>query len=622
MCIERSIKTMNNNDLRKLGINAGQYNVKLLFNQTNVKSSYYCLNRIKCILTIYASWIKLNQTKQQSSNINIYDLINSSLSPHYAFSTFLHDFKYLTTNRELLGYDNIENGHHDIDQNVAIYQSSVYDNQSLLLSQTKEQENNEQNIDNDICDINTCFVESRHDRQKEYYTQFGDKLNQLFFTNSASSDHNESNESMTRLITAQEILDAAHSFVYHSMRIDINKLVNQNIASKNKTNTKDFKKLSHDYIGEELRNTIRKIKSSSKRYNDSNRYQSGVSKFMVNNEYKNAFDDQKEEQQDGNVVDRIICFVDGFFIELMKQGAGAYAIAKLGATMIPEEYDTDAFCDDFGDRAAGSNINNFLSLCADDQQEAILMNEIANNYYAIYTNASIQYSVGFRYFYWDFYKNNQDEVNVIAKRTSGQNITETNEGYKLCDWYIPSKYSTFKNEIINNTTAIFSIGDWNLTRDKAGVKLKAWLNDDYVRKLVVGKGLADDQWKESHKDKWLKLYGIADGTVITVYHIMALMFYCNYTAASYEFSATFRRIYWNESDASLKKRHSNLAQWARLLRECVDCWGLQMKVASEEMYFHGISKTMLFKSSTFRASGPVSTTVGLFRIFIFYSPLT
>ena len=610
---------MNNKDLRKFGIDCGGYNIKSLFGETNCKSSDYCLNRVKCVLTIYASWIISNQNQQKSSNIyiiNIFDLINSLLSPFYNFKAFLKDFHFIMTHRQLLGYHNYDNKNDELARNVAIYQSSVYGNDSLL-SDIKEERKDDITSDQEICDFATCFIEKRHDRKKEHYTRFSDKIDTLFFVDKhKSAGDSVSNEEITRLIAAQQILDSAHSFIFHSMRIDIDSLVKVNVNKG--CDIDEYSKLCCDYVATELIGAIRKIRAASKRFGDSNRYSSGISKFISTNAYQNAFPDSKGEEipkgpgesnengKDGSQY--VVCFIDGIFGELFKHGADPFSIAKFALLILAEDYDSDAFCEDYDDSGDGSNIKNYFQSCAKNEQDAALINEICDNYYRIYKNAHEQYSVGFRYFYWEFYKDNKDKANVLVEFRSGQQLVESNQGYLLCDWYIPAKYSTFKEEITNNETAPFSIKDWQQTEAKATMKLETWLETEDARKLIVGDGVPTN-----HKNKWKKIYDITDGAVITIYHIMSLLFYCNYTAQAYEFSATFRRIFWNETDRSLKKRHSKVAQWGRLLRECVDCWGYFMDEDDANMFYHGISKEMLFKSTSFKVFGPVSTTTGLFQ---------
>ena len=606
---------MNNNDLLKLGIDVGTYDINLLFNENNAKSPEYCFNRVKCILQIYSSWITLNQQQTYQSHCNIYDLINSSLSPFYNFKTFLQDFKYLMSNPQLLGYDNHPQNHDNTSQQeIAIYQSTVYGNDALLSSNKDE-----------LCDASCCYIHERHGRKRAYYTRFSNEANPLFFidNNDKSSNVSNEDEAITRLISAQQILDSAHSFIFHSMRIDMS-LITNNLNTSN--NSQDSSELCHDFVATELIKEIRKIKGNSKRFRDADRDENGnISKFVSTNDYKSCFVEedqvQNKDRNDADSQGKVVCFVDGIFLELVKHGANGFSIAKFAAKILPEEYDTDAFCDDYED-SLRSNVRNYLNESAENEQDYRIMKEICDNYFRIYVNAHEEYSAGFRYFYWKFYQNNQDTANIIFTAPSGQHIFERNDGYRLCDWYIPAAFSTFKEEILNNTTAPFGIRAWQETKDKASIKLETWLECDDARKLIVGDGVP-----ENHKNKWLKVYGIADGVVITVYHIMSLLFYCNFTAQSYEFSATFRKIFWNETEQSLKRRHSYLAQWGRLLRECVDCWGYMMQAADDdpELYFHGIGTQLLFKSTNFKVFGPLSTTTGMFIkkcvLYLFYSDI-
>ena len=109
---------------------------------------------------------------------------------------------------------------------------------------------------------------------------------------------------------------------------------------------------------------------------------------------------------------------------------------------------------------------------------------------------------------------------------------------------------------------------------------------------------------------------------MTIPHLMALLFYTNYTTACYEFSASFRRIVWNETDQSLKRRHGHFAWQARLLRELVECFGNTMKHCPVEVFYHGINMDLTFKSTQFKICGPLSTTSGLFSLSLFLSVST
>ena len=98
---------------------------------------------------------------------------------------------------------------------------------------------------------------------------------------------------------------------------------------------------------------------------------------------------------------------------------------------------------------------------------------------------------------------------------------------------------------------------------------------------------------------WFRLYGIPICVTVPIIHLVALLFYCNLSFHQNQLTATYRRIYWNETDKSLKRRHAEFYWWGRLLRELVECFGTSMQFAPQSKFYHGISSEMLFESTSF-----------------------
>ncbi len=117
-----------------------------------------------------------------------------------------------------------------------------------------------------------------------------------------------------------------------------------------------------------------------------------------------------------------------------------------------------------------------------------------------------------------------------------------------------------------------------------------------------------------------KFYGIAVGDIIGVSHIMSVMFYCNFDEHSFIFSGSFRKNSRFETDEILKKKHSHYYWWAKNLRECIEAFGITMEDSDIPVFYHGISKSLLFSSTDIRINGPISTTSGLLYYF-YYLPL-
>eukprot|EP01083_Nonionella_stella_P155542 502592_1 len=139
------------------------------------------------------------------------------------------------------------------------------------------------------------------------------------------------------------------------------------------------------------------------------------------------------------------------------------------------------------------------------------------------------YDGGRRFFYWDYYKDNHDEKHVVFMDDLGNLESDTNPGYKLCDWYIPSKYKDLKDELLHNAICAFSVQQFENTMVQANDKLTGWIDDEMVEDILC-------KWPY-----WSTSYVIARGDEITLQHILSVMFYTNYSKQCYEFSATFRK---------------------------------------------------------------------------------
>ena len=578
--------------LIKLGIDIGnEYNLSVLFAETNINKSNKCLERVKCILHIYKAWIESFKNKTES-NINIYDLLNYSLCSHYGFCDFLIDFKYVINNRELLGFEN----------------------------ERKESKDNER----DMCDVNECFIITRHERAKDYYSRNSNQNKQLFF---AAKESMFDTEAMQKYICAQQCLDSAHCFVYHCLRIDISALQSNN--NNNNQNSTDMSELCKDEIVEKLNNLTKTIRANSNRFRDPNR-NTQFSKFMTTNTYKKT--DLLLSQESNTEMDtKAVCFVDSILSELLYHKMESKSYNSFSEMITNEEFDTDSIEQDLNNDTSQSNIKDFMHTNIRNSNDTNIIRKICETKLILYKNAINQYQSGFRFFYWAFYKNNTNTSNVIYTDSKGSTNFEENIGYTLGFWYIPNVSETFKEEILNNKTAPFTIDEWNETLFKAKMKYESWLKKpDW--KLLCGWAKVDENGNDlflRSGNRWSQWYGISEGDPITISHLMSLLFYTNFTMQSYEFSASFRRICWNETDESMKKRHSQFHFWAKLLRETVEVFGRPMARSPEKIYYHGIGKELLFQSTDFKIFGPFSTTsrlcvflcvflcVSAFYIFVF-----
>ena len=165
--------------------------------------------------------------------------------------------------------------------------------------------------------------------------------------------------------------------------------------------------------------------------------------------------------------------------------------------------------------------NKFMSILSVDDAEA---------------NADdAMFSFGVRFFYDDCYKDNEC-LDV-----------EFNKGsYTYKDWYVAPKYQNLKIELLQN-------GLCNLSKSQYKdlyLKSKAYLKCQHIKQNC------------QH---------------IKLSNLMSMMIYCNFDELQRELTKTYRRINPNESDESLKKRHSEFCCLGDILRRTVEKNGISVQ---------------------------------------------
>eukprot|EP01084_Bolivina_argentea_P108232 193426_1 len=207
-----------------------------------------------------------------------------------------------------------------------------------------------------------------------------------------------------------------------------------------------------------------------------------------------------------------------------------------------------------------------------------------------------EYSYGYRYFYWPFYKNNNN-VYDKANYYKLAHQPEPNQGYLLGDWYIYKKYHNFKQELLYNEICRINKFQWNNLLEKAKTH------------TVTNKGR---EIKCERTKECCEFYELTYQQQIETHHLIAVMIYCNYDILQRKFTETFRRKDENESNEQMKKRHQEYYHLGRFLREIVECFGMHVdddvdSIRSITLY-HGVDKAFTFPSLDAYIKGPFSTT--------------
>eukprot|EP01084_Bolivina_argentea_P299226 515754_1 len=206
------------------------------------------------------------------------------------------------------------------------------------------------------------------------------------------------------------------------------------------------------------------------------------------------------------------------------------------------------------------------------------------------TNNEIKYRNGFRFFYWQFYRNNVEYVDLATSRS----IEHANDGYTLGQCYVVSKHINLKKELLHNTICSLNQTQWYCLVEAANLHLLSY----HIKQLTC------------HRADKEKYFNIKKDDGINLDHLIAMMVYCNYDTLQNLFSATFRRTTDAEHIQSLISRHSHYAHMARLLREVVECFGTQhiQTIFWHKQMYHGLSEEAQFPSADICIKGPVSTS--------------
>ena len=183
-------------------------------------------------------------------NVNIYEFINDVLSGKYNLEDLLIDYKDIIENKEILGYHNDKIG----------------------------------DIKTDECNVNNCYLIDRYERSKDYYSQ--QRTDKLFFID----DNSDDNEANTKLMIIQDILDTILCYFNHSMRINMDTLMKNDVKTNEKddyVNSNFINELLKDKVAEKLSECVTHMRNNSSRFRESKRNNYQISKFMTANTYKN-----------------------------------------------------------------------------------------------------------------------------------------------------------------------------------------------------------------------------------------------------------------------------------------------------------------------------------------------
>eukprot|EP01084_Bolivina_argentea_P069938 127195_1 len=203
---------------------------------------------------------------------------------------------------------------------------------------------------------------------------------------------------------------------------------------------------------------------------------------------------------------------------------------------------------------------------------------------------------------------NSNKFDVLSDFTKNK-LDEFSFGYQYdyykegAEWYIPAKYSKFGDELLNNEICSISITQLKNLLQKA----EYFFTSTIWYAHFVTESYHPTQFTVINDTMRIPAY-----FPISPAHLVAILVYCNFEVLQFKFSQTYRKLTLDESDNSLKNRHSNYFWLGKLLLECVRIFGTSIESMwnDDRIFYHGINQKLM-----------VPTTIGC-KIFCPFSTTT
>eukprot|EP01084_Bolivina_argentea_P295843 509465_1 len=203
---------------------------------------------------------------------------------------------------------------------------------------------------------------------------------------------------------------------------------------------------------------------------------------------------------------------------------------------------------------------------------------------------------------------------LISNPLSALTMQQFNSEYKKAELHFESGYckANIHNKAPNGydeyeyyeyTGEYENIDTYEEGFDRKGHYYAGWVRRNYSKQIT----------RKSAKPYPDKFYYYRRRN-ISIQDILTVMVYCNYDVLQNAFSATFRKINPTQNNILITDRHSNFYWFARLLREIVECFGINVGLPRNYKnkdiirIFHGIDKQFMFPSICPQINGPFSTS--------------
>eukprot|EP01083_Nonionella_stella_P015924 44533_1 len=209
---------------------------------------------------------------------------------------------------------------------------------------------------------------------------------------------------------------------------------------------------------------------------------------------------------------------------------------------------------------------------------------------------------------------------VLSKTSHDLDSTETDEPHEIFEYgfgtpfsywktftyyeYVESKYSSLKQELLNNIICKVTVTEWQEIVVRGETKHQIIHN-------ILGRGSDKNTAFAHQSEHYNELFGIKHQQKISLPHILSILFYTDLTALPREMKCVCRKIHADETLSDVKRRHCELVHWLRLLFETIVLYGNTFGTTDNERVYHGLNQLFYFRQFKAKFYIPTSTTTEL-----------
>eukprot|EP01084_Bolivina_argentea_P158021 275313_1 len=382
-------------------------------------------------------------------------------------------------------------------------------------------------------------------------------------------------------------LDSLHFYVYHCFDVGIRTKTHTVQQKEEKEENKEDRYFDASFS--RLNKTISQTRHITKSFNRFSLNPNNKFSLKTNNINMKIIEDSDEHDAEGETV-----YLDELYKQLKMKNVSKSAIEKLKKFTTAEEYDSEAFEYDITIYGEEGNIAQIIrnDECIKTIKKLLQIAKDCSNYFC----------VGLRFYYWEYYKELKQLPENEQRINDSFDNSNDHSGYTICNLFIRQKHASFREEILEEKY---------ITHEEyikmVVIKVNAYIKSDIVKATKP----------VSFGAPYMNRYGISKGCLLSFEHLLSLVIYCDYNELSFDFSSSFRSIYWFETLSHIKKRNGKYYYLSKFLRETVEGYGqcsapediTKEGIQLSGPFYCGMNQLLHMPALNIRLCAPASTSI-------------